>query len=45
MWIKTDYEGTLEELKCEVENAIRQFEEDRKAGKIKPVNEDKEFWL
>jgi hypothetical protein len=46
MWIKTDYEGTLEDLKAEVENALIKFEEDKKAGTLVPVSDDdKDSWL
>ena len=38
MWLKPGYDGTLEELIEEVENALIQFEKDKADGKLIPAN-------
>ena len=46
MWIKPDYTGSLEDLKKEVEEALKKFEEDEAAGKLVPVDDkDPNTWL
>jgi hypothetical protein len=46
MWIKPDYNGTLEDLIEEVKFALEQFEKDKANGTAIPIDDsDKTQWL